>query len=454
MKRYKSLLSLKWVAALLLVVGFVSCADEEIIDSSNRVVEGVMTDVNFSFTSPTPAKVESRAAIPTLDEYKVHNLYVYVFDKAGKNGELFKFDYDQLKDKKEKESESEGQTTSGKVSLRLSSGEKRIYAVANVDDQAPITGPTMAWNDIKTVAQLKGNIISLKQEAIFRTSGKLLMGGVFESTSQNEQPEGYCNINPEVNSYSTIKLVRVDARITFNISLSNSSGTKIFAPRKWKVMNIPKKVYLFRNEGQRASDNADDYWDMPHTYNFESTSGGVSTFTFYSMENSYTTNGLGNYSDREKENKQIDGSNYENPSFKNAPENSTYVILTGDYYEKYTENGHTKERRADVTYAIHLGYVDSDPNNFECNRNTTYTYNVYVEGVDKIRLEVTSYNEGGETKEDQPGAEGNIVETDKFYLFDSHYDRARIIFNKNQISGKAGFVLNTPFDNNFYYIES
>ena len=40
MKRYKSLLSLKWVAALLLVVGFVSCADEEIIDSSNRVVEG------------------------------------------------------------------------------------------------------------------------------------------------------------------------------------------------------------------------------------------------------------------------------------------------------------------------------------------------------------------------------------------------------------------------------
>lgn len=43
-----------------------------------------MTDVNFSFTSPTPAKVESRAAIPTLDEYKVHNLYVYVFDKAGK----------------------------------------------------------------------------------------------------------------------------------------------------------------------------------------------------------------------------------------------------------------------------------------------------------------------------------------------------------------------------------
>lgn len=35
MKRYKSLLSLKWVAALLLVVGFVSCADEEIISNAS-----------------------------------------------------------------------------------------------------------------------------------------------------------------------------------------------------------------------------------------------------------------------------------------------------------------------------------------------------------------------------------------------------------------------------------
>ena len=39
MKRYKSLLSLKWVAALLLVVGFVSCADEEIISEKTDVIE-------------------------------------------------------------------------------------------------------------------------------------------------------------------------------------------------------------------------------------------------------------------------------------------------------------------------------------------------------------------------------------------------------------------------------
>ena len=43
MKRYKSLLSLKWVAALLLVVGFVSCADEEIISNSKNLYKSFKT---------------------------------------------------------------------------------------------------------------------------------------------------------------------------------------------------------------------------------------------------------------------------------------------------------------------------------------------------------------------------------------------------------------------------
>lgn len=447
MKRYKSLLSLKWVAVLLLVVGFVSCADEEIVDNQ-KVVEGVMTDVKFSFTYPTPAKVESRGAISTLDEYKVHNLYVYIFDKSGKNGELFKFNYDQLENKTEKTDAASQTTTAGEVSLKVSSGEKRIYAVANVADQAPITTPATAWEDITTVDALKNNIISMTQEAIFRGNGKLLMGGAFENNPQSEQPEGYCNILPSnARTYTSIKLVRVDARITFNVNLIDKKEQK-FVPRTWKVMNLPKKVYLFKNEeGKNASDVADDYWDMSNTYNFESTENGVSTFTFYAMENSYTTEGLKNYEDREKEDKQTDGKNYEDPHFTNAPQNATYVILTGDYYERYTENGVTKERRADVTYAIHLGYVDDKPNNFECNRNTTYTYNVTVEGVDKIRVEVL------ENKEEQPGAEGNIVETDEFYLFDSHYDRALITFYKDSISNKVGFVLKTPFDDAYYYVD-
>ena len=72
MKRYKSLLSLKWVAALLLVVGFVSCADEEIISKKTDVIEGIETEINLAFTSATPS-VQTRGALDVKQEYKGHS---------------------------------------------------------------------------------------------------------------------------------------------------------------------------------------------------------------------------------------------------------------------------------------------------------------------------------------------------------------------------------------------
>ena len=68
MKRYKSLLSLKWVAALLLVVGFVSCADEEIISKKTDVIEGIETEINLAFTSATPS-VQTRGALDVKQEF-------------------------------------------------------------------------------------------------------------------------------------------------------------------------------------------------------------------------------------------------------------------------------------------------------------------------------------------------------------------------------------------------
>ena len=67
MKRYKSLLSLKWVAALLLVVGFVSCANEEIISGNTDVLEGVQTELHLAFASATPS-VHTRGALDVNQE--------------------------------------------------------------------------------------------------------------------------------------------------------------------------------------------------------------------------------------------------------------------------------------------------------------------------------------------------------------------------------------------------
>ena len=58
-------------------------------------------------------------------------------------------------------------------------------------------------------------------------------------------------------------------------------------------------------------------------------------------------------------------------------------------------------RVADVTYVIHLGYVDNVAADFKNERNKKYTYNVTINNVEDIVTEVTE--EGN--PENTPGAE-------------------------------------------------
>ena len=298
-------------------------------------------------------------------------------------------------------------------------------------------------------------VISTK--TVDRPNDRLVMSGWLKNNSQSgTDPEGYCVISPSgENNISTIKLVRVDARVTFNISLDKQSDRtniieKSFTPLKFIVKNVPTKAYLYGKADNELVSGCEYFSSNNGEFaNFETKDeNGVSSFTFYMMENKQSTIGLNDYNQREKEKKNP--LNYE---YEYAPATATLVEMTGSYYEKYTDrDGSIKERHADVKYTVHLGYVGGDANDFRCQRNTTYIYNVYVQTVDKIRLEVTSYNDGGKTVEEQPGAEGDIIETDKFYQFDSHFDHTMVIFKKSDVEGRAGFRVKTHFDDGYYFI--
>lgn len=468
MRKYNSILPLKWMLSLLLVAGLISCADEDIVSRKVDVVEGINTEVSLLFNSAVPS-VQSRGALEIQQEYKVHNLYVFVFNnETGKKeyGHLFELnaenDEDKLLDVEEKKSET-GPTTSGSVKMKIPSGEKRIYAVANVPLGDSHASLMKDLDDIESITDLENNVV-LSSKTVARGTGKLVMSGWLKTASQRESdPEGYCIISPtNENSLSAIKLVRVDARVTFNVSLDKEEGDKErdetiierrFTPNKYLVKNVPTKAYLYSKDDNVLVEDADYFSSNSGQFeNFEIVENGVSSFTFYMMENKQTATGLEKYEQREEEYKKSTG---ENEGYKFAPSTATLVEITGYYFEKYVDrDGLTKERHADVKYTIHLGYVDGDPNDFRCKRNTTYIYNVYVQSVNKIRLEVTSYNDGeGTTVEEQPGAEGNIVETDKYYQFDSHYDRMLVTFNKRNIAGRAGFRVKTPFDDGYYCIK-
>lgn len=466
MKICNPIILLKSIVSILLVVGLFSCADEEIASNKVNVEEGIMTDLSLSFTSATPT-VQSRGALEIQQEYKVYNLYVFVFNKttgAKEYGHLFELnatnDADKLLDVYEKTNISDA-TTSGKVNMKIPSGEKRIYAVANVpsgDSHATLKDNLDA---VQSIDDLQNNVV-ISQKIITRPNDKLVMSGWLQNDTQKEEdPAGYCVIDRNrTNNLSTIKLVRVDARVTFNVTLDDSveptaeRGEVIterkFTPLKYAVKSVPDKAYLYGKDDNEFVEDVEYF--STNEANFEVIENNVSSFTFYMMENRQAATGLSVYEEREKQKKNSDGSNGD---YTHAPSTATYIEVTGYYFEKYKVDGVEKERHADVKYTIHLGYVGGDANDFRCKRNYAYTYNVYVQSVNKIRLEVTSYDNGkGTTDEAQPGAEGAIIESDKYFQFDSHYDHILVTFNKENIKGKYGFRVKTPFDEGYYYVSS
>jgi hypothetical protein len=154
---------------------------------------------------------------------------------------------------------------------------------------------------------------------------------------------------------------------------------------------------------------------------------------------------------------------------------ATYVVLTAEldfWYDKTqgdeqnaipvaydATNTNLVHRKAEVTYTIHLGYCedkDDDGNptqktamDFNCRRNTKYTYNVYINGVNKIVVEAEK-----EGDEPQPGAEGTVIDmsTDAYDL-DAHY----CVFNielTNKQRAALQWYLTVPYGGRTYVYDS
>lgn len=444
--------------AILSIFFNVSCLDNEVENNKEIIPEGIPTKVELSFATNSVTELSTKAAIPVADEFRVNNLYVIVFSKLP-NGEWRKeydklFAYNELFDKNEHNTSNNNPTT-GKIKLSVTSGKKRIYAIANSDNNLMLIDQNKL-NEVQSIADFKQLTVNMSQSTIERQQGFLLMSGVFTPTSSNDSvEEGAIGILPggNINTAGSIVLKRVDSRITFKI---RSGKNSIFVPKEWRVINVPKLSYIYEKpfngvNNDATNDNANSYDDNYFTtkpINFESTEtdgltlkGG--SFTFYMLENRKTPiKNITDYQQREQQEKIPNPNNnfVTNGSFIYAHPHSAYVEMTGSYYE--TNNDGKIIKGAEVKYTVHMGFVDGKPDDFKSERNYNYTYNITINGIDNIKQEVIT------GKEEQPGAEGEIMISDKAYYFDSHYITTTITFHKDQLSSDAGFRVRTPFDSN------
>ena len=463
------MINIKNICSLMLGCLFIlaSCTDDDLVNHKTyNIKEGVPVTMSLNYGVKQSA-ISTRSAQDATTELTVNRLFVIAFNQRGEvSGKVYSEDI-----------VTEGY---GSVQLEMKSGEgQQIFAVAN-----PNSGVgTLNYETLNAVTSLEefktltSSLRSGEKYTVERMA--FLMSGQLKNTDGGTDiavdTEGNivnCDGNP------TIELERVDARITFNIAVEAPQGytNMTFTPSYYRVENIPQGTYLIPqiNEDGTPKDYVDaGYASMSEsnrTYYFDDASREGDDrpyFEFYILENRLTpkqriTQEIKNsqyneaeilYALREKrdkdESQQPDGSKpgqeYVLGDLTFANDNSTYVQIRGTL--SYESTSGDEFISADVTYTVHLGSTGSEPdsedlvNDYNTYRNTHYTYNVTITGVNSMRVEVLD-----DRVEERPGMEGDvIVGGGKVLDIDSHYGRQKFTLQRGAVKSGLSWAVSTPF---------
>jgi hypothetical protein len=244
-------------------------------------------------------------------------------------------------------------------------------------------------------------------------------------------------------------LERLDSKITLNVKLAANQTLKAFVPESCIIRNLPAGSRV-ANASSTSDYEEAGYFDSEMVFEEQTTSAegftNSASCSFYMLENRESANrknSVSRYHDRDRRIKNADGSyNTDNGLWLNAPENATYLEIKGEVHmEINTADTGMQELIGDVVYYVHLGNFKSDLNNYDVLRNTHYTYNITIHGVDEIRVEVEN------DIENQSGATGHVYSAiESNYTFDAHYGQRVFSMYADAVDVDAmTFYVKTPF---------
>lgn len=473
-----------WMVAL--VLGCFSCVREEIAPATGGVGDGEgLLLLNFGVNESV--EVQTKATQPAYTEQRVFNMYVFVFDASGNklagqffdSGNLAK-DGDAVSNATDncwwvnnsKKDSGADFVTNGRVKLRCSAGENlTLYVIANLDSDMVRVSSDLLSSAVHVEDDLKKFTAFMNQEVVSR-NGHFLMTGKVSGVTINKASETNVTQTVICPFDNPLMLERVDAKVRFKFK--KGENVKSFEARQWKVVNVPRVSYALSYgqrgvEGSRGQDygNVDpqtareNYSEHAGKYfttdfvNFEDfttdgTGTSTSEFSFYMMENRQVPKITdkdkykAGYHDRSRALKTAKGLNdkctvsytvngvehsRDMRMFEYASDFSTYVVVTGYVEMELKNNDAGNVLGGDVEYLIHLGDWGKSIDNYNIERNTSYTYTVTINSVDNIILEVETSKNGAEFKEEQPGATGQVtIAKEEIALCDCHYVSKTISF--------------------------
>ena len=440
--------------AFMLTVAFMaaSCAKDDLGVPTNSEGHPVRVTLNMGMGKSTDIVV-TRADNSYSD---LGNLYLFVYGSDGKYQQMLSTTATDSNNRISvgTRSENDNGVVTYPITINTTSGTKNLLAVANTSAVADEGG---FWSSMASIAenaaagnlsfeQLKAAVISLREDLYKSTemlpiqivsSTQMLISGVNEGvvfdTKGNITKYGQLDGTNNV----VVKMDRAMARITFNIAQTVKGAKGTFVPSSYRVYNIPTESVLTNTN--KSNTESDTYINSaPMTIG--NVSGGNYTFSFYMPENipkAKENASIATYQDRDKWSGEK-GSRPENKTWTNAPQNSTFVVISGTYSQSGDTTDTTdttdKSYTGNVSYTIHLGDFSDKGSlyNFNVERNCSYTYKMSVKGVHNIVVEA-----GKDGDEKQPGAEGQIFTYDAStysYELDAHYEQVFLEYNLSTIA--------------------
>lgn len=426
--------------------------DDDLVKNSGDVVEGVPITVSLKLSGTNTSDIVVDTKASGSNYSYLNDLVIFIFHDDGTLEDVVT-NYSDVGTLKVV-SNSIDQATNDRlysVTFKTTSGSKKLLAVANVADggywNKVIDLLTVAYQQRLSFDEVKSEIVSLREDIgngvepfHITASSQMFISGWNEGVVFGTDGKAYVN---NVANEVAVKMYRAMANITFNIEVNSAEANATFTPTSYRVYNIPTKSYLI-NDNDPSYKLTTEIKDISYIHtaseNIGTAQGGNYTFDFYMPENIQNegTN-ISEYADRDIWEGNT-GATAENKTWTNAPQNSTFVVISGTYEGKATVDGQPDQAvTANVEYTIHLGdFGESTEQNrnyadFSVKRNYSYTYKVKVLGVNNIIVEAIS----DDGTENQAGAEGSVYDktnTSYSYNLDAHYEQVYLEYNLSDIA--------------------
>ena len=432
-------------AICLMIVGMASCVDDEVV-SSRTVIEGqpIELSMKLSFNRPVDIVV-TRADDNSFAD--IENLTLFIYSSAG----VFQQVVSTLDGSLTLGNSGQAIGETGipyEISFETTTGEKNLVAVANTGDD------TGCWESLSDLANqaaagkldfdaLKSSLMNLQdasdgmQPIQIVSSSQLLMTGWNENVKfASDGSVSECGSRGIEEYDVAICLDRSLAHITFNIEAEPEGANGTFTPSSYRVYNIPVNSYLTNTDhnpvsGEGAGSGFASFIDYASA-NVGSLNEGNYSFEFYMPENtSAVVKDLVTYAERDDwtNGDESHATLPEDKIWSHAPQTGTFVVISGTYVgQTYSGN---------VTYTVHLGDFSEKSGsmgNYSVERNSSYTYNMRVLGVNRIHVEaIRQLDSDGY----QQGAEGNIFDYSQCrytYQLDAHYEQVYLEYDLSSIA--------------------